>query len=74
MEILCVCVCVTPNDFNHSTNCEVQQNHSLRIISKTMCVCVCVCVCVCQGINSNHAQTARFNNPNSYYCCKQAIA
>ena len=24
-------------------------------------VCVCVCVCVCQGINSNHAQTARFN-------------
>ena len=24
---------------------------------------MCVCVCVCQGNNSNHAQSARFNNP-----------
>ena len=28
-----------------------------------VCVCLCVCVCVCQGVNSNHAQTVRFNIP-----------
>ena len=30
----------------------------------------CTRVCVCQGINSNHAQTARFNIPTSYHCYK----
>ena len=30
---------------------------------------MCVCVCVCQGINSNHAQTARFNNPTCVCVC-----
>ena len=46
-----------------------------------MCVCVCVracacvhaCVCACQGINSNHAQTARFNIPTSYHYCKPSV-
>ena len=28
-----------------------------------VCVCVCVCVHARQGINSNHAQTARFTDP-----------
>ena len=32
-------------------------------VSVYMCVCACVSLCVCQGNNSNHAQTARFNNP-----------
>ena len=35
--------------------------------------CVCVCVCVCQGINSNHAQSARFNTPTSYHYCKPSV-
>ena len=29
-----------------------------------------VCACVCQGINSIHAQTARFNDPTSCHYCK----
>ena len=32
-----------------------------------------LCVCVCQGINSNHAQTARFNIPTSYHYCKSSF-
>ena len=32
-----------------------------------------LCMCVCQGINSNHAQTARFNTPTSYHCCKPGV-
>ena len=30
-----------------------------------VCMRACGCTCVCQGINSNHAQTARFNIPTS---------
>ena len=30
-------------------------------------------MCVCQGINSNHAQTVRFNIPTSYYYRKPSV-
>ena len=35
--------------------------------------CVCVCVRARQHINSNHAQTARFNIPTSYHYCKLLV-
>ena len=37
--VLCfaiVCVCVTPKNFNHNTNCKVQHSYTLRTISETI--------------------------------------